>query len=77
MAMKTRLFNEYEAMTNEGADLLDRIEPFIQPEIERMHDAGFSLRDTQMIIEVAVQSCIANAIIRSGMAARKAKRQAV
>lgn len=72
--MKTRLFNEHESLTVEGSDLMDRIEVLIEPEIEKMFNEGYSLRDVELVVSSVTKQSISRYILRAGLAARRANR---
>lgn len=72
--MRRRLFNEYEAFTQEGVDLSDRVRRALAPIFKICLDTDVSMRDVEAITHSEVSCMIAEIMITTAMKRRREER---
>jgi hypothetical protein len=70
-----RLFNEYEAMNEDGNMVADHTERLIKGLVSACQTVEFSLRDVHNIIDSTVSCVIAEAVLRADLERRKQERK--
>ena len=73
----TRLFNEYDAWTDDARRLSDEVAPVIRPIIDKWLSNGYDGRDVEAVILSTVMGNTAAKILRRATERRKFMRETV
>jgi hypothetical protein len=73
--MHKRLFNEYEAYTQEGQTLSSGVESALEDMVDNLAEQGYSIRDIESIIIATVGAMLSERIVRRSFHMRNEARK--